>query len=129
MATLTRVACVVVFVMDVPLNSGPSDLVLIAIPNLDLMALELNIAQSHVGVGFKSNKTGPVPEHVSKIILSCPNEEKIYLSALSVKQNLHKTSPEPELVSTKVSNQQIYLSAFSHSTSSIDGLGVLTTRT
>ncbi len=41
MATLTRVACVVVFVMDLPLKSAVKVLVLMAWPNLDLMAREL----------------------------------------------------------------------------------------
>ncbi len=41
MDTLTLVACVVVLVNDIPLKSGPNDLVLIPAPNLDLMAREL----------------------------------------------------------------------------------------
>jgi hypothetical protein len=41
MVTRTRVACVVVFVMDLPLNSGPRVLVLMAWPNLERMAREL----------------------------------------------------------------------------------------
>jgi hypothetical protein len=40
-ATRTRVACVVVFVMDMPLKSLPRVLVLMAFPNLDRIALEL----------------------------------------------------------------------------------------
>jgi hypothetical protein len=41
MDTLTLVACVVVLVNDIPLKSGPKDLVLMPAPNLDLMAQEL----------------------------------------------------------------------------------------
>ncbi len=40
-ATRTRVACVVVFVMDMPLKLLLSVLVLMAFPNLDRIALEL----------------------------------------------------------------------------------------
>jgi hypothetical protein len=40
-ATLTRVACVVVLVTDLPLKSLLNVLVLMATPNLDLIALEL----------------------------------------------------------------------------------------
>jgi hypothetical protein len=41
MATLTRVPCVVVLVIEMPLKSGPSDFVLMAVPNLDRIAFEL----------------------------------------------------------------------------------------
>jgi hypothetical protein len=41
MATLTRVACVVVLVIDFPLKSALKVLVLMAWPNLERMAQEL----------------------------------------------------------------------------------------
>ncbi len=46
--TLTRVACVVVFVMEMPLKSGPSDFVLMAVPNRDRTAFELKYEGRHI---------------------------------------------------------------------------------
>jgi hypothetical protein len=43
MASRTRVACVVVFVIDIPLKKVLRVLVLMAAPNLDLMARELEM--------------------------------------------------------------------------------------
>jgi hypothetical protein len=43
MATRTRVACVVVLVIDIPLKSLLRVLVLMAFPNLDRIALELKL--------------------------------------------------------------------------------------
>ncbi len=47
MATLTQVACVVVFVIDFPLKSALNVLVLIAWPNLARIARELKLNSSY----------------------------------------------------------------------------------